>query len=278
MVSELSDEEMPLDDDDDDDVDDENNTISVEEKQERLRALVPELPASEWGRKPVQAESSTATKPVKPPRTKAASPPKMRAPILPRDDFDGHIEESDDESEDDEPKAPAGSMGRIIGDMAWGGPDDETKAARVEEVTEEDEAREAANAKRSVRWEDDGEGRDDDEEMDPDMQKEEEEFLKFTREQLGINDEMWQSIMADRQARGGTSIPRRTLLIKQHPSLKLSAIHRLPNCPKYPNPTRRSQSISLNPCALLKFRPSGSAPSPRPHPLRHPLAPSPRLA
>jgi hypothetical protein len=205
ICSELSDEEMQLDDDDDDDDDDEeNNAMSVDEKQERMRALVPELPASEWGRKPLEAEPSITSQPAKLPKTKPVSPPKMRAPILPRDNFDGHIEESDDESDEDEPKAPAGSMGRIIGDMAWGGLDDETKAARVEEVTEEDEAREAANAKRSVRWEDEGGAtREDDDEMDPDMQKEEEEFLKFTREQLGINDEMWQSIMADRKARGG---------------------------------------------------------------------------
>lgn len=194
---------MPLDDDNDDD-DDADEEMTAQEKDARIRALVPELPASEWGRKPEVAEiSGSSSKAARPPKSKLGSPPKMRAPLLARDEFDGHIEESDDESDDDEPKAPAGSMGRIIGDMTWGGPDEETRAAKVEEITEEEEARQDAEAKRSVRWDDDDQVEDEEAELEPDMRQEEEEFLKFTREQLGITEDMWQRIMSERKARGG---------------------------------------------------------------------------
>lgn len=41
------------------------------------------------------------------------------------------------------------------------------------------------------------------EEMDPDMEEEFEGFLKFSRDALGINDEMWNSIIKSRESRGG---------------------------------------------------------------------------
>ena len=39
--------------------------------------------------------------------------------------------------------------------------------------------------------------------VDVDMEEEEEEFLKFSREALGISDDMWEEIVRERQARGG---------------------------------------------------------------------------
>ena len=36
-----------------------------------------------------------------------------------------------------------------------------------------------------------------------DMEEEEEEFLEFSRQALGINDEQWQEIVKDRRDRGG---------------------------------------------------------------------------
>jgi hypothetical protein len=46
------------------------------------------------------------------------------------------------------------------------------------------------------------------EEMDPDMEEEFEGFLKFSRDALGINDEMWNSIIKSRESRGGESATR----------------------------------------------------------------------
>ena len=40
-------------------------------------------------------------------------------------------------------------------------------------------------------------------EIEVDMQEEEEEFLEFSRQALGISDDQWKSILEDRQDRGG---------------------------------------------------------------------------
>jgi hypothetical protein len=42
-------------------------------------------------------------------------------------------------------------------------------------------------------------------EIEIDMEQEQEDFLKFSREALGIDDETWASIIADREKRGGES-------------------------------------------------------------------------
>jgi len=42
-------------------------------------------------------------------------------------------------------------------------------------------------------------------EIEIDMEEEEEEFLEFSREALGITNEQWQEIVMDRKNRGGTS-------------------------------------------------------------------------
>jgi len=42
-------------------------------------------------------------------------------------------------------------------------------------------------------------------EIEIDMEQEQEDFLKFSREALGIDDEVWASIIADREKRGGES-------------------------------------------------------------------------
>lgn len=41
-------------------------------------------------------------------------------------------------------------------------------------------------------------------EIEIDMEQEEEDFLKFSRDALGIDDEAWARIISDRQQRGGT--------------------------------------------------------------------------
>jgi hypothetical protein len=43
-------------------------------------------------------------------------------------------------------------------------------------------------------------------EVEIDMEQEQEEFLRFTRDALGIDDQAWQKIINDREKRGGESI------------------------------------------------------------------------
>ena len=43
-------------------------------------------------------------------------------------------------------------------------------------------------------------------EVEIDMEQEQEEFLRFTREALGIDDQVWEKIISDREKRGGESI------------------------------------------------------------------------
>jgi hypothetical protein len=43
-------------------------------------------------------------------------------------------------------------------------------------------------------------------EVEIDMEQEQEDFLRFSREMLGIDDEAWANIISDRQKRGGESI------------------------------------------------------------------------
>jgi len=43
-------------------------------------------------------------------------------------------------------------------------------------------------------------------EIEIDMKDEEEEFLEFSRQELGISDEHWASIIEDRKQRGGESV------------------------------------------------------------------------
>lgn len=50
-------------------------------------------------------------------------------------------------------------------------------------------------------------------EVEIDMEQEQEEFLRFTRETLGIDDQAWEKIISDREKRGGESI--RVLPMKQ---------------------------------------------------------------
>lgn len=43
-------------------------------------------------------------------------------------------------------------------------------------------------------------------EIEIDMEQEQEDFLRFSREALGIDDEAWANIIADREKRGGESV------------------------------------------------------------------------
>lgn len=208
------------------------------EKQARMDSLVPTLPASDWGRK-VHISEQSHQLPVAINQSLTSSkadgkkidplefiPSKMRPPRFAKQEFDGVVSDSESDSESDLPAE--GTWGRKVAQMKWSEfpPVDleDNQQARIEEIEEEDEDEQQRKAKlrlgedvdleeemqRRV-WGDRGEDEDEDEDVaaggeegvDIDMEDETEEFLKFSREALGINDEMWEGILGDRRARGG---------------------------------------------------------------------------
>lgn len=219
--SELSnddlDDGMPSEDEDVDGNPKAPSGLSRAEQDERLRNLVPALPDSEWGQKSViQAVPSIATEAVTvTPRNESKEvssndvTPTMRPPIFAKQSFDGVVSDSDEDGEeDDEILPPPGTLGRKIAEMRWS-----EGAPRIEEIDDEDEpARKSKlglgddideQMRRRV-WGMEGERvKDVGMEIDPDMGEEEEEFLKFSREALGISDDMWEGILTSRRQRGG---------------------------------------------------------------------------
>jgi hypothetical protein len=109
------------------------------------------------------ASTSSAGQEIKPDREEPSL--KSREPLLPRDKFDGV--DSDDETESDEE--------RLNQFGARDGENSDSEEDRPQVVGEEE----------------------------IDMGEEEEEFIKFSRDALGIDEEMWANIVKDREARGG---------------------------------------------------------------------------
>jgi hypothetical protein len=207
-----------------------------EQRKERLAKLVPGLAPEEWGRK-VQpaAQSDIDMASESEPSFKRGKgvvagteygdsllPPKMRPPIFAKQEFDGVVSDSSDE-EDDLP-AP-GSLGRKIAEMKWSDGAPTSREARIEEIGNDEEGDDEDKADRArakeLKFDDDeldelmrqrvwgdGDGDEDDEDaadnddMDIDMGDEQDDFLKFTREALGISDDMWDKIISSRRERG----------------------------------------------------------------------------
>lgn len=204
--------------DSDDEVEDTN-----EIREEKMRNLVAPLPAEDWGRKP-QPGVKTGINGFGRKVTIAdpdAKPIKVRPPVFEPQEYDGVVDESDDDS-DDEP-ARQGSLGRILGDMNW-----QSTKPKLEEVSdeeddddEEDEEKEKAKRARNIGLGEDideemrkavwgsGDKEEDEEEDEEDidfeaiMEEEQGDFLKFAQEALGITDDMMQGIVSSREARGG---------------------------------------------------------------------------
>ncbi|WWD22408.1 hypothetical protein CI109_106899 [Kwoniella shandongensis] len=233
FVDELSDDDMDEDISDDDSDDEATTKETLEaEKETRLQNLVPGLSADDWGRR-MQPESEMKVAPETKPDTKKETkvkledliPSQMRPPRFAKQEFDGAVSDSDDESDDEADLPPAGTIGRQIAQMKWG--DGADRSAKIEEMDqdkndddEDEEAEDRARRKKLVLgddiddeierrvWGKDNEDEEpqvaegEDEGMDVDMDDEQEEFLKFSREALGITDEMWEGILGDRRARG----------------------------------------------------------------------------
>ncbi|KAG8759493.1 hypothetical protein FRC14_005781 [Serendipita sp. 396] len=166
-------------DDDEESVDSEDATVG---RQAAMDALVAPLEPGEYGKMPAHyrhpntqtvapleqeydTEMIEKSKTVIPPTSLSAR--NIRRPVLERDKFDGV--DSDDETTDEDDDA--------LGTGALRTGDDE------EEEDEEDQPQIVGD-------------------VEIDMGQEEEEFLRFSRDALGIDDATWESIIADREKRG----------------------------------------------------------------------------
>jgi hypothetical protein len=227
------------DDDDDDEMEDQVEAeqwdkLAPEDKAERMRNLVAPLDEADWGRKQTDTEVITIGHPPAkpaaeaPPKVESEAKPKIRPPLFEKQHFDGVESDSDDEM-DEADLPPPGTLGRKIAEMRWGdmGPsieelgDDEDAEASAQQsrkkklalgddldeqmrrkVWGNDEVEEGEDAPMVVGTGSDGAP---DGDVDVDMGEEEEEFIKFTREALGIDEEMWDKIVSSRKERGGES-------------------------------------------------------------------------
>lgn len=117
---------------------------------------------------------------------KARPANKIRRPLLEKDSYDGV--DSDDEFSSGE------DGGQEIG--ASGGMSGALKAAMARDGLEADEEDDRSMVVEEA------------EEAEVDMGEEESEFIKFAREALGLDEQMWQKIVGERQQRGGACSAR----------------------------------------------------------------------
>jgi len=114
---------------------------------------------------------------------KARPATKIRRPLLEKDSYDG-VDSDDESSGGEEPGQEIGAQGGMSGAL---------KAAMARDGLEADDD------------EDDDMPMVVEEAEEVDMGEEEGEFLKFAREALGLDEQMWDKIVGERQQRGGTS-------------------------------------------------------------------------
>lgn len=248
FCSEMSDEDMLGDSDDESDNGDAMD-LTLEEKQSRLDKLVPNLPTDQWGMKTqtidhmdidepeIIQRTGTGKQVSFAPGTKAPlthPERKPRPPMFEPEQYEGHVEESDDESDDgdvdngysnpmgwgaapvkgkEKPRKVIDASVHALQESLRTGvpmPADQLKETVLgdslelsSDESEDEESGEGDGRKTN------GKG-----EVDVDMDNEEEEFLRFARDALGINEEMWNGIVTDRKAKGGMSSEAQATLIK----------------------------------------------------------------
>ena len=214
--------------------------MTAAEKDERMKNLVAPLPENEWGRKTQQTVVPAAKGESKKGNVNEHSGMKMRPPRFAKQQFDG-VESDSDDDVDEADLPPVGTIGRQIAQMKWG-----DMGPKIEEIDDEEEEEKRAARSRKFDMGDDIDeqmrrkvwGGDDDmeqgdeapmvvndgDDMDVDMGLEGEEFLKFSKEALGINEDMWRDIVASREARGGESVRYAAGVSAEHPSFRPRAV------------------------------------------------------
>ncbi|KAJ9096360.1 hypothetical protein QFC21_005181 [Naganishia friedmannii] len=205
-------------------------TLTEQQKQERLQALVPGLKPEEWGRQTqdlTALTSATEKKGVKfAPGTKVESVKerakqtklesedavieKARKSRFEPTDYEGHVVETDDETDDED-----GGEQTMLGWTAQKGKssNQKRKAPIDPAIYQLSDALRTGKVGPIEGWKDRTEQEDlemSDEEVededvvegDIDMGEEEEEFLRFARDALGIDESMWSGMLEERKSRG----------------------------------------------------------------------------
>ncbi|KAH7340297.1 SGT1 protein-domain-containing protein [Rhizoctonia solani] len=153
------------------DSDDESNTSEANEtyRQQAMDRLVLPLEPGDYGQMPASYSNSQSVKPTTldterhiPENEEMPELGLLRRPLLPRDRFDGV-----DSDEDTDPEEEESALNTIPDD----GESEEDRPTVVGEV-------------------------------EIDMDDEQEEFIKFSREALGIDDALWSKIIEERKHRG----------------------------------------------------------------------------
>jgi hypothetical protein len=154
-------------------MDADTSPLAPGERQAFMDKLVAPLDQSEYGKMPASFSQSQRVKPttvenevvessVPENRDQASqtsgtrpAPRPVRAPIIPRNQYDGVVDSDDETDEDEENDEDEEAGPQVVGDI------------------------------------------------EIDMDAEEEEFLEFSRQALGISDEQWSEIIKNRKERGG---------------------------------------------------------------------------
>jgi hypothetical protein len=209
-------------------------TMTEQQKQHRLQALVPGLKPEEWGRQTqdlTALTSATEKKGVKfapgtkiesgkelTKQTKAESDDavleKARKSRFEPTDYEGHVVETDDETDDEdvgEQTMPGWTAQKGSSSSHKRKPPIDPTIYQLSEALRTGKVGPIEGWKDRTEQEDlemsDEEGEDDDVvEGDIDMGEEEEEFLKFARDALGIDESMWSGMLEERKSRGGEII------------------------------------------------------------------------
>ncbi|KAG8885233.1 hypothetical protein FRB97_001679 [Tulasnella sp. 331] len=171
--------------------DERDETTALARRRAAMDVLVAPLDPDEYGKLPVvpaalnDMEMDVDGEETKKKKAKM-DPVQMRKPILVRDKFDGVDSDDETSSEEEDANEDEGVKRRAL-----------LEAMREQEgvIDADDEAFPQVV----------GEVPD----IEIDMAAEEEAFLKFARDQLGVNEDMWNGILDDRKGRGGahTFIP-----------------------------------------------------------------------
>ena len=171
----LSDRSFSDGEDEDGSEEEKEETKTTAERQADMDKLVPALDPSEYGRMPASYSKSQKTAPATVETDiVSGSPERKRAMDTGKDEVKGQERRI---------RPPIIPRDRYDGVDS----DDETGSEEEDEESEEDKPQVVG-------------------EIEIDMGEEEEEFLEFSRQQLGISDAQWRDIITDRKDRGGLSL------------------------------------------------------------------------
>ncbi|KAJ9119510.1 hypothetical protein QFC22_003218 [Naganishia vaughanmartiniae] len=248
--------------------------LTEQQKHDRLQALVPGLKPEEWGRQTqdlTALTSATEKKGVKfatgtkiesvqdrTKQTKAESEDavveKARKSRFEPTDYEGHVVETDDETDEED-----GGEQTMPGWTAQKGnsSNQKRKAPIDPAIYQLSEALRTGKVGPIEGWKDrteqedlemsDREGEDEDVvEGDIDMGQEEEEFLKFARDALGIDESMWSGMLEERKSRGAY-VPGDVIDAQNASTAAFSAAHQPSNEPAYKPPAKATEIVPPKP-------------------------------